>query len=228
MAVISLIHPSRGRAQRAHEVAMKWISSAGVDVEYILSVDIDDPELKEYRKLFSSLVINIGEHRSAIDAINTAAKASTGRIIIVMSDDFDCPDNWGYDLGEKTEYRVDWIAKTSDGIQKWIITLPIMDREYYNRFGYVYYPEYKHMFCDTEMTCVADLVNRKISLPIQFSHNHYSTGKTKKDAINERADKTWEQGEKLFIERYKNNFGLVNPPGNIQSPEYLNWIKGKI
>ena len=228
MAVISLIHPSRGRAQRAHEVATKWISSAGVDVEYILSVDIDDPQLKEYDKLFKDHIILTGQNRSAIDAINSAASISTGRILVVMSDDFDCPDNWGNDLIEQTRGASGWIAKTPDSIQKWIITLPIMDREYYNRFGYVYHPEYKHMFCDTEMTCVADLIGRKIELPLEFMHDHYSTGRTQKDAINERADKTWEQGEKLFIERYKNNFGLINPPGKIQSPEYLNWIKGKL
>jgi len=228
MSIISLIHPSRGRAERAREVATKWINSAGVDVEYIISVDIDDPKLKDYDRLFKDHIILTGQNRSAIDAINSAAAISTCRIIVVMSDDFDCPENWGDQLIKLTTGKSDWIAKTYDGIQKWIITLPIMDREYYNRFGYVYHPEYRHMFCDTEMTCVADLTGRKIELPIKFSHDHYSTGRTKKDAINERADKTWEQGEKLFIERYKNNFGLIDPPGKIQSPEYLNWIKGKL
>lgn len=226
--IISLIHPSRGRAQRAHEVATKWISSAGVDVEYILSVDIDDPQLKEYDKLFKDHIILTGQNRSAIDAINSAASISTGRILVVMSDDFDCPHYWGHDLKMRTDGLMNWIAKTPDGIQKWIITLPIMDRIYYENLGYIYYPEYKHMFCDTEMSCVADLLQKRIELKLEFTHNHYSTGKTQKDAINERADKTWEQGENLFIERYKNNFGLIDPPGKIQSPEYLNWIKGKL
>lgn len=225
---ISLIHPSRGRAQRAREVATKWIDRAGCDVEYILSVDVDDSQLKDYDRLFKDHIILTGQNRSAIDAINSAANISTGDIIIVMSDDFDCPEGWGYQLQTLTEGKADWIAKTPDGIQKWIITLPIMDRVYFNRFRYVYNPGYKHMFCDTEMTCVADLTGRKINLPIEFVHNHYSTGKSTKDSVSERADKTWAQGETLFVDRYKSNFGLVNYPGKIQSPEYLNWIKAKL
>lgn len=228
MAIISLIHPSRGRAKQAFEMASRWLEWSACTVEYILSVDNDDQQLKEYNELFKDHIILIGQNRSAIDAINCAANISTSKIIVVMSDDFDCPIYWGYNLYEHTKEKSNWIAKTSDGIQKWIITLPIMDREYYNSFGYVYYPEYKHMFCDTEMTCVADLTGRKINLPMEFIHDHYSNGNRPKDAINERADKTWEQGEKLFIERYKNNFGLIDPPGKIQSPEYLNWIKGKL
>lgn len=230
MREISLIHPSRGRASKAIEVSQKWISSAGTRVEYILSIDTDDDVLS-YKKaylFYSDITTIIKNNRSAIDAINNAAAISSGDIIVVMSDDFDCPENWAIKLLEATEGKTDWIAKTPDGIQNWIITLPIMDRAYYNRFGYVYYPEYKHMFCDTEMSCVADLLQRRINLDIPFKHNHYSTGATKKDSINERADATWGQGEALFIERAWKNFDLIDPPGKIMDEAYNNWIRRKL
>jgi glycosyltransferase involved in cell wall biosynthesis len=226
--MISLIHPSRGRPEKAFETALKWISTAGVPVEYILSIDSDDTLIYEYQKKFLTKNKVIHSNRSAVDAINNAAKISTGNIIIVMSDDFDCPDEWGIKLVNATEGKKDWIAKTPDGVQKWIITLPIMDRLYYDRFGYVYNPNYLHMFCDTEMTCVADLLDRKIHLNIPFIHNHYSTGKSKKDEINERADKTWSQGENVFINRARENFGIKNPVGKIQDPGYVNWINKRV
>lgn len=228
---ISLLHPSRGRPHQAKKAAESWFRKAGVTINYILSIDDDDDS--EYvlpdccnSLWYSQIVTN--KNRSAIDAINNAAKVAKGDIFVVMSDDFEAPKDWALNILQATEGKKDWIVKTPDGIQKWIITLPIMDRDYYNRFGYVYYPEYQHMFCDTEMTCVADLTGRKIELDIPFAHNHYSTGKTQKDEVNERADKTWSQGEKLFIERYKKNFDLVNPVGKISSTEYLNWIKAKL
>ena len=84
------------------------------------------------------------------------------------------------------------------------------------------------MFCDTELSCVADLTGRKIEANIPFVHNHYSIGKSEKDEVSIKADKTWGQGEKLFIERYKKNFDLKETPGRIESPEYLNWIKNKL
>lgn len=226
--MISLIHPSRSRHEAAVIAANKWSRRAGTEIQYILSIDADDPDIEGYQKYFPRTEISAVFNRSAIDAINKAARLCTGDIIVVMSDDFDCPENWAIKLLEATEGKTDWIAKTPDGIQNWIITLPIMDRIYYQRFEYVYYPEFRHMFCDTEMTCVADLLQRKITLDIPFKHNHYSTGATKKDSINERADATWGQGEALFIERARKNFDLIDPPGKIMDEAYNNWIRRKL
>ncbi len=230
---ISILHPSRSRPERSAKTLEKWIGFAGVPLEIIVSLDRDDPTsflyapfYRDVEDTFSCSII-YSENRSAVDAINNAAKAATGDIFIVVSDDTDCPENWAVDLLKHLEGKTDFIAKTQDGIQKWIITNPIMDRTYYNRFGYVYYPEYQHMFCDTELSCVADLTGRRIEIPMTFEHLHYSTGKSVKDSINEKADSTWNQGETLFIKRALNNFDLVNPPGKITSQEYRNWMKMK-
>lgn len=229
--MISILHPSRGRPQKAYETSRKWLDNCGADCEYILSLDDDDPEkigYWAYRPAYQNVIIY--KNRSAIDAINNAAKVSTGEILIVLSDDFDCPPLWGKKILDVVQGKMDWILKTPDGIQDWIITMPIMDRTYYNRFGYIYFPDYLHMFCDTELTCVADLTGRKIEVNIQFTHNHYSIGKSQKDEVSERADKTWTQGEKLFLQRYKENFGLRQEDikGQITNQNYLNWIKGKL
>ncbi len=132
-------------------------------------------------------------------------------MIIVVSDDFDCPDNWAEKLMTAVEGKKDFLVKTKDGIQPTLITLPIMDREYYNRFGYVYEPGYKHMFCDQEMTAVGMMLGKVINLDLEFTHNHYSTGKFKKDAVSVKNDSTWNQGKKHFNERLKTNFGIENP-----------------
>lgn len=243
---ISILHPSRSRPERSYDTIIKWLEKAGAigmtDIELIISIDYNDPSLLEYEMRYVRPITAAenyttfrghplqcvqNQNRSAVDAINNAAKAANGDIFIVVSDDTDCPENWAIDLLKHLEGKTDFIAKTQDGIQKWIITNPIMDRVYYNRFGYVYYPEYQHMFCDTELSCVADLTGRRIDVPMTFEHLHYSTGKSAKDAINEKADATWGQGEALFIERASKNFGLVNYPGRITNKTYLNWLKMK-
>lgn len=233
--MISLLHPSRGRPQQAYDTAKKWIEKAGQKVEYILSVDNDEAKL--YEPIFLQLHKDFGfcvklianETRSAVGAINGAAMLSVGDILMVLSDDFDCFDNWGVALLKELEGKEDFILKTQDGIQDWIITMPIMDRKYYNRFGYVYYPEFRHMFCDTFLTCVADLTGRKIESNLLFKHNHYSIAGGK-DSVSERADKTWEHGEKLFLELARKNY-LLKPDqikGKIKSETYSNWIKQRI
>lgn len=227
MSLISIIHPSRGRSSKAIEVAKRWLAQAGEQVDYILSIDSDDPEKDQYYSLFLGRRVVCKENRSAIDAINNAAKEATGDIFVVVSDDFDCPSQWATSLLRCVEGRTDWIAKTHDGIQRWIITLPIMDRVYYNRFGYIYHPDFAHMFCDTEMSAVADLLGRRINIDMKFPHNHYSVGKSERDEISIRADKTWGQGEYTFMKHYRNNFGLVDPPGKITDQNFLNWVNQK-
>ena len=228
----SLIHPSRGRPQKAIETAQNWLNKAGnVDVEWILSLDLDDPALLQYSKAlgdYSIYKLCVNDNGCAVKAINKGATYAKGDILIVLSDDFDCPDNWGEQLETILKGKEDFILKTQDGTQGWMITLPIMDRKYYERFGYIYYPEYRHMFCDTELTCVADLTSRKLTSKLLFKHNHYSVTSTKPDDTARRADRTWDQGEKLFISRYKINFGLENPTGKITDKGYINWINSKI
>lgn len=199
---------------------------AGVKTEYILSLDKNEPLIQEYANLFDYGQFIENNNSSVVDAINVGVKSVSGNIIIVMSDDTECPDNWGQKLLEVVDGKTDFILKTKDGIQPWIITMPIMDRTYYNRFGYIYYPEYKHMFCDTELTCVADILGRKIESNLLFPHKQYSVTGEKPDEINRRADKTWDQGEKLFLERYKKNFDLPQG-GKIQDSNMINWLLRK-
>lgn len=229
--MITLICPSRQRPKKMFDTIQTWLkkSSSVEPLEIIISLDIDDPELGTYWQMFEEInVIRIkNNNRSAVDAINKAASCSSGNILIVVSDDFDCPEEWDKKILDATKGHTDWIIKTWDGIQKWIITLPIMDRAYYNRFGYIYFPEYLHMFCDTELSCVADLTGRKINLDVPFTHNHYSTGKSVKDNVSIKADATWNQGEHLFLERAKRKFDLVNPVGKVTSLEYINWMRTK-
>lgn len=231
---ISLIHPSRSRPQQAAATAKAWLSSAKdkSNIEYIFSLDSDDPT---YEKVYSQFKeepnfrFNMGYHKSAIEAINNAAKIATGDLFIVVSDDFACPFHWDDALLNMVGKLTDFIVKTEDGAQPWIITLPIMDRVYYERFGYIYHPDYQHMFCDTEMTHVGHLLGKVIELPITFKHNHYTTGKTAKDAVNVKNDATWNQGEKLYLERVMRNFDL--PEADLVQPRihktHLSWLMSK-
>lgn len=223
--MVTLIYPSRGRAQIAKENIEKWISRFVLptdQLEIILSLDSDDPCLWEYSR--KSSIVNfsvfINDNKSAIEAINLCAKFYSkhrglpGDYLIVMSDDFDCPYDWGLRLSFLKDKK-DWLLKVKDGIQSWIITLPIMDWVYYNRFGYVYHPDYLHAFSDTEMTFVGQMLGRIINSDIEFKHNHYSIGGLK-DEISLRSEKHFGQGSQLFTKRINMNppfelEGAVNP-----------------
>ena len=208
---ISLIHPSRSRPAQAAATAKAWLSSAKnpQDIEYMVSLDSSDPKLYMYTSIMSSdRSFCVQDNNNAIEAINNVACDASGDIFIVVSDDFSCPFHWDVALLEALEGKSDYLVKTKDGIQKTLITLPIMDRVYYTRFGYIYNPAYQHMFCDQEMTAVGHMLGRVIDVDITFKHNHYSIGGVVKDAINFKNDATWNQGQQVYNHRLLSGFGL--------------------
>jgi glycosyltransferase involved in cell wall biosynthesis len=231
---ISIIHPSRNRPEQAAETAKHWLSNMFSVLnlaDYTLSIDLDDTTINEYKNNFvEGFNVIMSNNTCVVDAANVGAKQAKGDILVLVSDDFECYPDWDIDLiNHFTEHKNN-VLKTNDGLQGWIVTLPIMDREYYEANGYIYYPEYKHMFCDTEMTHKAELEGKLFKrMDMVFKHNHYTQGETKKDEVNDKANATWEQGEKIYLERVKNCFGIPNVNYlDISDAEAILWIRRKL
>lgn len=235
---ISIIHPSRSRAELAFQTAISFIKnmSDDYDYEYLLSIDIDDPQAELYKKFFKTLAVASvisSSNRNAVQAVNTAAKFSKGDLLVVISDDWESFENWDKEIVQAVEGKEDFVLKTFDGAQKWIVTLPIMDRKYYQSHGFVYNPAFGHMFVDTHLTHVADLEKKLIIRnDIEFTHNHYSTGRFTKDAVSEKADLTWNSGMETYLTACKNKFGLGDSVDIYDlSPEalpHIHWLKSQL
>lgn len=231
---ISIIHASRSRPSQALHAYRQWTSSVKdrTNIQYILSIDTTDtPENKVAYQEIKPDVLLCQPNTSAIEAFNRGAQMATGDLIIAISDDFNIvPFHWDEHLTQMLRDKSDYIVKTDDGAQPWIITLPIMDKAYYKRHGYIYPPHIRHMFADTWMTHVADLLGKKITLPIRFKHNHYTTGLTPKDEINEKNDATWKDGEDKYLEGVRSNFGLADDEikGVLScNAQHIHWLQQK-
>ncbi|HEY3385380.1 MAG TPA: hypothetical protein VGK46_02655 [Saprospiraceae bacterium] len=236
--MISLIHPSRGRPKQSFETMIKWLSKSSGDVQLdlVLSLDCDDPVIDEYYKLYENLGRSFlwedNLNTSAVDAINKGAKECVGDILVIVSDDSDCPDRWDARIANAMSGK-SGVLKTFDGVQKWIVTMPVMTRDYYESKGYIYHPDYTHMFCDTHLTHVADLEKKLIFRnDLVFPHNHYSTGKSKKDAVNIKNDSTWAQGEAAYLRHCRNKFGMsvdiFNLSKEAHQAGHVAWLKKKL
>lgn len=229
--MLSILHPSRQRPKQAFDAMRRWTSSCGEDFEYILSLDIDDPTKHEYFDLFQSLELNhliiCNSNRSAVDAINQAAKRSQGDIIIQISEDFYCFENWGKEIIKATEGKSNFLLKTDDGTQGWIVTLPIMDVEFMASNGWFYCPDYRHMFVDTHLTHLADMTGRLlIRNDIKFQHRHYTTKSSLKDELNVKADATWNQGKYVYLDWVKKQADpfKLSP----QAEPHKRWLKQQL
>lgn len=204
--MISLLHPSRSRPKKAEKTAVEWIEKAGVEVEYILSIDNNDPFYHQY------FDIRIGnrehfilhsDNASVVEATNKAAKLATGDIFLYLSDDFKCFDNWGVAVeNEFKKYSGPTLIKVDDCLQKFhvpVLTIPIMNRELYNILGYFWHPGYKSMFVDEYLYWRSKKLNALQMAPhLKFEHQHVSVGKAENDETYRRSAANWDQGKALF------------------------------
>jgi len=207
--MISLIHPSWGRPKQAYDAYTEWFSKSDGDFEYLISIDTTDPKHAQYYQYFPESCILLNPNRSIVDAVNVGARHATGDILVVMSDDFGCPQGWDTEIIERCYDNT--ALHVFDTIQKDIITLPIMTRQVYERLGFIYFNRYISMFADNDLTeCVKRLGAYKQAFDLVFEHRHYVNGKSKMDATYERENSphAWKVGEKLFETRKRLNFGI--------------------
>ena len=225
---ISLIHPSRGRPEKAKAVYEYWMakSSGNADIEHILSLDISDPTSESYEVFGINSKIIINHNNSVVEATNQAAKCSTGDILVYLSDDFKCPENWDeliiseFRATDPTFLKEDGffgeespaILKVCDCLQKfnrYIITIPIMNRLLYKLLGYFFNPLYKSMFVDNDLYYTCKKIGAIVECPqLKFPHHHHSVGKSPIDDTYRRSESTFEEGRKIFNERKLAGFPL--------------------
>ena len=217
MALISLLHPSRGRATKSFENAKEWIAKAGVDVQLIVSIDESDPQRSLYEELYQEYMgfrsldkFIISDNKSVVEATNKAAQASDGEILLYLSDDFKCFENWGGEVLSAMEMSKPQLIKVDDMLQQFgrdVLTIPIMNRKLYDALGYFWHPEYKSMFVDQDLFyTVMNMDAMKYCPEMKFEHQHYSVGKAIKDQTYQDSDANWDQGKVLYQSRKAQNF----------------------
>lgn len=211
--MISLIHPSRGRAKKAHDTFRYWMdnSSGTIKIQHILSIDNDDNHRQEYFNLFTKSLIVSGNNDCVVMATNEAAKHTTGEILIYLSDDFKCPHDWDLALVNKFAATSDpALVKVDDCLQLYkadVLTIPVMNKVLYNRLGTFWHPGYKSMFVDQDLFWVCTNNNWLIPAPeLKFPHEHYCNGKAEKDETYKRSDANWHHGKAFYEKRKMEGF----------------------
>ena len=224
--------PTRGRVDKFFDVLNNYIEYFSDENEYeiLVSCDNDDEQMNtsEVRKLLDSydnLSYYFGPRDSKVGAVNRDMdKAPDDYDILMQPSDDMIPIQESYDVRIVKEMEEcfpdgDGVLWFFDGYNKVTDTLTIMGKKYYERFNYLYYPGYTTWFCDTELTEVANLLDRLIFVDeVLFQHEHpdwvHAQGHDGQqrgyDTLNIDNDKKEDRlsDEKIFNERKANNFGL--------------------
>jgi len=229
---IALLHISKRRPIQAFKIFQEWENNAKdpENIGYVLSLNKDDSTVDAYianfvpaKKRFK-FIMNISNSCNGVQALNSAADAAFPispdiELLVSLSDDQGCPKYWDEELLKCLDgidnFKQPIFIGVSDGIRPYGQLFPyyIANRAYYEKFGYVLYPEYDGVFADNDMTEVAKKVGLCNASHLMFEHRHWSVGKSERDEISNQNDikynpKGWDRNYKIYQERSKRNFDL--------------------
>ncbi len=132
--------------------------------EFLITLNEDDEtmnnkEMREFMDSYTHLKYKFGNHKTKIDACNADMEGENDfDILFLISDDM-IPIVPGFDdviVNMMKEHfpNLDGALHFDDNCcgRDRTITLSIMGKKLYDRFGYIYHPDYKSFFCDNEFT----------------------------------------------------------------------------
>jgi len=209
---------TRSRPHRALKIINDYMKHI-VDLENFhmnVCCDVDDITMNnDHVRLILNSHKNLSyffdENKTKLDAVNAHIGESDWDIVIGIQDDLQ-PKIVGFDniIREEMENAfnpdLDGVLFLFDGNLQ-LCSTPCMGRKFYDRFGYLNFPKYKSMFADNELTEVATRLGKlkKIN-DVLLIHNHPTKGNTPWDKLYEHNQSFWDEDQKLFNHRKKNNF----------------------
>lgn len=214
--------PTRDRKNKFFNTLKKYHSLCENinNVKFLISIDEDDSEMNnpdtlEVLKSFKNTEVVIGNSISKIHAVNRDVISDESWDILLLASDDMIPQVKGYDkiISEKMSEHysdTDGVLWFNDGFQgNRLNTLCILGRKYYERFNYIYYPEYKSTWCDNEFMDVANLLNKQTYFDeIIIKHEHPDWGYGNRDIIHSKNQNDLSYDMSLYNTRKKINFGL--------------------
>jgi len=213
--------PTRERKDKFFNILDKYykLLSGRNNVNFLITCDNDDitmnnEEVKEKFKTYKNLTVEYGNSKSKIEACNAGLNNQQFQIVLLASDDME-PVVEGYDdiiIKKMCENFPDFdgVLWFNDGFQgNRLNTLCILGYTYYDRFGYIYHPSYKSLYCDTEFTIVSQMLNKvKYFNDIIIKHVQYSIVQEEPDELYKRNDSLEHIDKITFEQRRKINFEL--------------------
>lgn len=212
--------PTRNRPLKFLSVLKTYINFLDdKNTKIIVSCDVDDISMSEdYVKdvisQYGNVELHYGHNKSKIEAINADLNGVNFDIILLASDDM-IPVIKGFDTIIKNKMLefypdTDGVLWFNDGYQcDKLNTLSILGKKYYERFGYIYNPEYISVWCDNEFMDVANILGKQTYFDeIIIKHQHPDWGFGNRDEIHSLNSKYESHDRMIFTNRKNNNFYL--------------------
>ena len=215
--------PTRGRKDKFFSTLDKYYEYCkNIDnMDFLISLDEDDNEMNNTEVLkklsnYKNIKVVIGLSKSKIDAVNRDLNNYNKHwdVVLLASDDM-IPTIKGYDdiIRDNMMFNypdTDGILFFNDGFQgNKLNTLCILGKKYYERFNYIYHPDYKSCWSDNEFMVVGNILKRQSYIDqVIIRHEHPDWGYGNIDYVHNNNIKDWHHDNNVYKIRESNNFYL--------------------
>lgn len=203
---------------------------------FVVSVDEDDETREEIQRICEAMGKNfrveVGpKGRTKIQAINADLRPRDFDVLVVVADDM-VPkaqdfDEWIVADMARSFPSLDGMILYDDGLQEPpagklpIATMPVMGRRFYEELGHVYHPAYQSLFCDNELTEVAEQMGAAKHVR-RLLIRHEWIGLTKeRDALLQRNEAWWATDKATYLKRKAEGFPEEPPPPPPRPPKAM-------
>lgn len=206
--------PTRSRPEKFLQCLSKAIelSNDKENLKILISYDEDDEtmteEVIEKAKALGNVELFSGKSENKIHAVNRDMEHSgEWDILVLLSDDMECEMKGWDDIIRSKFTGLDRILHFNDGYRKQsLLTLPIMGRSYYERFGYIYHPDYISLWADNEQMEVGQkLLRLKYFRIVLFRHKMAMNG-FEQDELHKHTESFFEEDKKTYEARKRKGF----------------------
>ncbi len=215
--------PTRNRPQKVIQTLASYVKLANHPEQLGVAISCDEDDVSMGRNLVQEQLLRtlnpvawkrifFSPNKTKIEACNANMNDIEWEwdIVVLVSDDM-IPQLQGYDDVIRNHMMskfpdTNGILWFNDGAQgDKLNTLCVYGRTMYQTFGHIYHPEYKSLFCDTELTdlCKGDLASKCLYVPYCIiRHEHPGTGFSQNmDALYERNQRYWNEDMYTYIRR---------------------------
>lgn len=212
--------PTRNRPNKFLKTLVRYVDYLDdKTTKIVITCDNDDVTMKDdYIKEvilnYDNVELLSGNHNSKIEAVNADLDKFDFDIVLLASDDM-IPMVKGYDTIIKNKMMehypdTDGVLWFNDGYQgNKLNTLSIMGKKYYDRFNYIYSPDYLSVWCDNEFMDVAGILNKQTYFDeVIIKHEHPDWGFGGRDDIHVLNSKHEAHDRMVYNGRKNNNFYL--------------------
>ncbi len=210
--------PTRARPQLFRERFAQYRQDE--TAEFLITIDVDDPTMNNPAMLGwldeqPRTTVRIGNSKSKVQACNDGLNEMPWEgIVMLASDDMAVQYD---DYAKRITHLFNEIFPDGDGVLHLndgrvgpvLNTLAIMDRKWFNRFGYVYCPAYVSLYCDQELQDVSESLGRARYVD-NVIVKHCWIGENQPDDLLRRNESYYQRDGRVYEARKLEGFPTVS------------------